>query len=62
MIIANHNFFGKKVVLPRMQNTHNSIKLFVIGGVVYVIILEFISELGYEVSLLEKHDPNTYIG
>ena len=52
----------KKIMLPSLQSPHKSIKLFVIGGVVDVTPFEFLTKIGYGVSFLEKHDPNTHIG
>ena len=49
-------------MLLSLQSPHKSIKLFVIGGVVNVTSLEFLTKIGYEVSFLEKYGPNTYIG
>jgi len=49
-------------MFPSLQSPHKSIKLFVIGGVVNVTPFEFLTKIGYGVSLLEKHDLNTYIG
>jgi len=45
-------------VLPNLQSPHKSIKVFVIGGVVDVTPLEFLTKIGYGVSFLEKHGPN----
>jgi len=49
-------------VLPSLQSSHKSIKLFVIGGVVDVTPLEFLTKISYGVPFLENHDPNAYIG
>ena len=44
-------------MLPSLQIPHKSIKLFVIGGVVDVTPLEFLTKIGYGVSFLEKNGP-----
>jgi len=49
-------------MLPSLQGPHKSIKLFIIGRVVKMNFLELFTKVGYRVSFLEKHDPNTYSG
>jgi len=48
-------------MLPSLESSHKSIKLFVISGVVDVTTLKLPTKIGYGVSLLEKHNPNIYI-
>jgi len=62
MIAMDHKFLRKKVVLPSLQSSSKSIKLFIIDELVDVTPFECITKIGYGVSFLEKHDPNTYIG
>ena len=62
MVTMYHKLLCEKIVLPSLQSSHKSIKLFVIGGVVDVTPLEFLTKIGYGVPFLEKHGPNAYIG
>jgi len=58
----DHKLLGKRVVLSGLQSSHKSINIFVIGEVVNVTTLKLLTKVGYEVSFLTKHDPNTTFG
>jgi len=61
MITMYHKLLWKKVVLPILQGSNKSIKFFIIGGVVEMTPLEFLTKISYEVALLKEDSPNAYV-
>ena len=45
MITMDHKLLWKKVVLPILQSSNKSIKLFIIGGVVEMTPLDFLTKI-----------------
>jgi len=62
MITMEHKFPWKNVVLPILQGSHKRIKLFVIGRVIEMTLLEFFTKISYGVTLLKEDSPNAYVG
>jgi len=61
MITMYHKLFWKKLVLPILQGPNKSIKLFVIGGVIEVTFLEFLTKISYGMTLLKEDSHNAYV-
>jgi len=62
MITMDHKFLWKKIILPILQSSNNSIKFFIITGVIDMTPFEFLTKLSYGVALLKEDNPNAYIG
>ena len=61
MITMYHKLLLKKIMLPILQGSYKSIKFFIIGGVVEITPIEFLTKISYGVALLKENSPNAYI-
>ena len=61
MITMYHKLLWKKIMLPILQGSYKSIKFFIIGGVVDMTALEFLTKISYGVTILKENNPNAYI-
>ena len=48
-------------MLPILQGSYKSIKFFIIGGVVEMTPLEFLTKISYGVALLKEDNLNAYV-